>query len=231
VLTTGTPVRVLIADDHELVRLGLRAVLEDAGFEVVGEADDGREAVEKAVALQPDVLLLDLRMPEMDGLEACRHVRARAPLVRIVVLTSFAEDEDVFGAITAGAASYIMKDIGPEALVSTIRAVAGGQSVFDSHMADRVRNRRGGSSEGDNGILSPREMEVLRLMARGLTNRQIATTLWISEATVKSHVSHVLAKLGQSDRTQAIVFAMRSGLVPPPLKGPTTPGDEEQSKG
>lgn len=223
-LTGEPPIRVLIADDHELVRLGLRAVLEDAGFEVVGEADDGCVAVEKAVALKPDVLLLDLRMPGMDGLEACRHVRVKAPDVRIVVLTSFAEDEDIFGAITAGAASYIMKDIAPEVLVGTLRGVAQGQTVFDTGVAQRVLDRRRGAVGTEGDILSPRETEVLGLMARGLTNRQIAASLWISEATVKSHVSHVLAKLGQSDRTQAIVFAMRSGLVPPPLGGSPSSG-------
>jgi DNA-binding NarL/FixJ family response regulator len=220
-MLTGEPaVRVLIADDHELVRLGLRAVLEDAGFEVVGEVDNGRAAVDMSVALRPEVLLLDLRMPEMDGLEVCRHVRAKAPDVRIVVLTSFAEDEDLFGAITAGAASYIMKDIAPEVLVGTLRGVAKGQTIF----AQRVLDRRRGAVGTEADVLSPREMEVLGLMARGLTNRQIAAHLWISEATVKSHVSHVLAKLGQSDRTQAIVFAMRSGLVPPPLGGPASSG-------
>jgi DNA-binding NarL/FixJ family response regulator len=222
VLKPDAPVRVLIADDHELVRLGLRAVLEDAGFEVVGEADDGRSAVEQALALQPDVLLLDLRMPGMDGLEACRHVRVQAPSVRVVVLTSFAEDEDVFGAITAGATSYIMKDIAPDALVGTLRSVAQGEAVFDTGVAQRVLDRRNGSTGSESDILSPREMEVLGLMARGLTNRSIAAQLWISEATVKSHVSHILAKLGQSDRTQAIVFAMRSGLVPPPNGGPSS---------
>jgi DNA-binding NarL/FixJ family response regulator len=215
---------VLIADDHELVRLGLRAVLEDAGFEVVGEVDNGRAAVDMSVALRPEVLLLDLRMPEMDGLEVCRHVRAKAPDVRIVVLTSFAEDEDLFGAITAGAASYIMKDIAPEVLVGTLRGVAKGQTIFDTGVAQRVLDRRRGAVGTEADVLSPREMEVLGLMARGLTNRQIAAHLWISEATVKSHVSHVLAKLGQSDRTQAIVFAMRSGLVPPPLGGPASSG-------
>lgn len=217
-LTEGAPVRVLIADDHELVRLGLRAVLEEAGFEVVGEASDGERAVERAATLLPDVLLLDLRMPGMDGLEACRHVRARCPSVRVVVLTSFAEDEDVIGAVSAGAAGYVMKDIAPDELARTLLTVAEGGTAFDDEVAARFAARRRGA-RGDGEILSPRELEILRLMARGLANRQIAKELWISEATVKSHVSHILAKLGQSDRTQAVVFAMRCGLVPQPLGG------------
>lgn len=212
-LTGGAPIRVLIADDHELVRLGLRAVLEEAGMEVVGEASDGRSAVERALDLRPDILLLDLRMPEVDGREVCRRVVAAAPSVRVVVLTSFAEDDDVFGALSAGASSYVMKDIAPEALLGVLRGVAAGQTVLDTGIAKRVLDRPKG---GEAQILSPRENEVLGLMAEGLVNRQIAARLWISEATVKSHVSHILAKLGQPDRTQAIVRAMRLGLVPPP---------------
>jgi DNA-binding NarL/FixJ family response regulator len=216
-LSTRPATRVLIADDHELVRLGLRGVLEEAGMEVVGEACDGQVAVERALALQPDVLLLDLRMPVLDGLEVCRRVHAEAPGVRIIVLTSFAEDEDIFGAISAGAAGYVMKDIAPELLVGTVRGVADGQTVLDPVIAQRVIDRGNGRTTTDAEALSPRETDVLALMAEGLTNRQIATRLWISEATVKSHVSHILAKFGSADRTQAIVFAMRAGLVRPPL--------------
>jgi DNA-binding NarL/FixJ family response regulator len=217
-LSDSVPIRVLIADDHELVRLGLRAVLEEAGIEVVGEASDGRVAVERALELHPDILLLDLRMPEMNGCEVCRRVVAADPSVRVVVLTSFAEDDDVFGAMSAGASSYVMKDIVPDALLGVLRDVAAGRTVMDAAIAKRVLDRPKGV---ENEILSPREMEVLGLMAEGLANRRIAAHLWISEATVKSHVSHILAKLGQSDRTQAIVCAMRLGLVPPPSNGPT----------
>jgi NarL family two-component system response regulator LiaR len=212
-LTGDGRIRVLIADDHELVRLGLRAVLEEGGIEVVGEASDGASAVDAALALLPDILLLDLRMPVMDGREVCRRVVAAAPAVRVVVLTSFADDDDVFGALSAGASSYVMKDITPDALLGVLRDVAAGRHVLDDGIAKRVLDR---PQVAEAEVLSPREREVLGLMAEGLANRQIAARLWISEATVKSHVSHILAKLGQSDRTQAIVHAMRRGLVPPP---------------
>jgi DNA-binding NarL/FixJ family response regulator len=216
-LNGGRATTIVIADDHELVRLGLRGVLEEAGLSVVGEACDGGAAVERAIELRPDVLLLDLRMPVLDGVEVCRRVRAEAPGVRIVVLTSFAEDEDIFSAISAGAAGYVMKDIAPDVLVGTIRGVADGQTVLDPVISQRVIDRGADRVAPVPELLSPREMDVLGLMAEGLTNRQIATRLWISEATVKSHVSHILAKLGRTDRTQAIVFAMRAGLVRPPI--------------
>jgi DNA-binding NarL/FixJ family response regulator len=226
-LNQGPPTTVVVADDHELVRRGLRGVLEEAGLRVVGEAADGQAAVERAIELRPDVLLLDLRMPVLDGVEVCRRVHAEAPGVRIVVLTSFAEDEDIFGAISAGAAGYVMKDIAPDVLVGTIRGVAEGQTVLDPVIAQRVIDRGNGRVAVTPDLLSPREMGVLGLMAEGLTNRQIATRLWISEATVKSHVSHILAKLGRTDRTQAIVFAMRAGLVRSPSDDGANPRREE----
>ena len=216
-LTDGQAMRVMLADDHELVRMALRAVLEEAGIDVVGEASGGVEAVEMAESLRPDVLVLDMRMPDMNGVEVCRHLSGSAPDVRIVVLSSFADDDDVFGALSAGAASYMMKDVAPDALVAAIRGVASGQTVLDSGVAQRVLD--GGVHAviaPDTGSLSPREREVLELMALGLTNKQIAARLWISDPTVKTHVSHILSKLGQGDRTQAIVHAMSRGLVSAP---------------
>jgi DNA-binding NarL/FixJ family response regulator len=212
--------RVLLADDHELVRVALRAVLEEAGIEVIGEAGGGLEAIALCQALRPEVLVLDMRMPDLNGVEVCKRMVELAPEIRIVVLSSFADDEDVFGALSAGAASYIMKDVAPDALVAAIRGVASGQTVLDSAVAQRVFD--GGARPVqplEAGTLSPREREVLDLMAQGLTNRQIAARLWISDPTVKTHVSHILAKLGQPDRTQAIVHAMSKGLVAIPPRG------------
>lgn len=222
-LNVPANIRVLIADDHEFVRLGLRSVLEEAGIDVVDECGDGAEAVQKATRLKPDIVLLDLRMPEMGGVEACGLIHAAVPEIKIVVLTSFSEDDDVFGAVSAGAVAYIMKDISPDNLVRTIKGVAAGQTVLDSAIAQRVLDGPRSPVGASAALLSPREHEVLQLMAQGLTNRQIASRLWISEPTVKTHVSHILAKLEQPDRTQAIVHAMRHGLVSPPKKGGETP--------
>jgi len=216
-------IRVMIADDHEFVRLGLRSVLEEAGLDVIGECKDGVEAVQNATRLKPDVLLLDLRMPEMGGVEACKLIHASAPDIRIVVLTSFSDDDEVFGALSAGAVAYLMKDISPDALVRTVKGVAAGQTVLDAAIAQRVLDGPRPATTADLELLSPREHEVLQLMAQGLTNRQIAARLWISEPTVKTHVSHILAKLEQPDRTQAIVHAMRHGLVAPPGKSTEPP--------
>lgn len=207
-------ITVLIADDHELVRFALRAMIEAGeGMEVVGEASDTESAILECVKLSPDVLLLDMRMPGKGGVEVCRRVRDEAPDTRVLVLTSFEEDDEVFGVLAAGASGYLLKDTRPERIMNAIRAVVEGQSVFDSAIASRVIVGRPPSQMDVEDPLSERESEVLALMARGMTNRAIGHSLWIGEATVKTHVSHILRKLNQSDRTQAVLAAVRAGLV------------------
>jgi len=212
------PIRLFIADDHELVRYALRTLLEnEPGIEVVGESPDGEGAVAAVRQQQIDVVLLDLRMPGIGGVEACRRIKECSPDVHVLVLTSFGDDDEVFGVLAVGAGGYILKDTRPELVVQAIRAVAVGQAVFDSKIAARVI---AGKTESDRepdaellDRLSDRELEVLRLMARGMSNKQIGQALWIGETTVKTHVSHILRKLGQSDRTQAVLTAVQAGLV------------------
>ncbi len=208
-------IKVFIADDHELVRYALRNLLEgEPYFEVVGEASDCSTIVDGVMEAEPDVLLLDMRMPGGGGVEVCQHVMTKRPETRVLVLTSFDEDDEVFGVLAAGAAGYILKDTRPDAVVQAVRAVADGQSVFDSSVATRVI-----AGQGDNGdrsgfeTLSQREDDVLKLMARGLSNKEIGRALWIGETTVKTHVSHILRKLRASDRTQAVLNAVKVGLV------------------
>jgi DNA-binding NarL/FixJ family response regulator len=222
----GTAIRVMLADDHELVRRGLRAVLEEAGLDVVGDADGGEAALAMARELVPDILLLDMRMPDLDGIEVCRLLTKELPQVKVVILSSFSDDDDVFGALDAGASSYIMKDVSPDGLVGAVRAVAKGQTVLDGVVAQRVlEGTRPTATEPASSLLSAREREVLELMSLGLTNRQIAGKLWISGPTVKTHVSHILEKLGQPDRTQAILHAMALGLVAAPALGASAADD------
>ncbi|MDP2400649.1 MAG: response regulator transcription factor [Actinomycetota bacterium] len=212
------PIRVFIADDHELVRYAMRTLLEgEADIEVVGEAANGREVIEQVSAANVDVLLLDLRMPEIEGIEACRAVKEQCPDTKVLVLTSFDDDEDVFGVLAVGASGYILKDTRPDRVVEAVRAVAEGQAVFDAKVAARVISGHG-TSEPDAGEvlrerLSAREMEVLRLMGKGFSNKEIARALWIGETTVKTHVSHILRKLEAADRTQAVLAAVKTGLL------------------
>lgn len=208
-------VTVLVVDDHELVRAGLRALLEGVdALEVVGEAATGLEAVEQSGLLDPDLVLLDMRLPDIGGAEVCRRVLSVRPETKVLILTSFDGDEEISAALLAGASGYVMKDIPPSELVQTILGVVGGHTVLDPGVARRVFEGQLGraAAEGDDAI-SPREHEVLELMARGMRNREIARELWISEPTVKTHVSHIIRKLGQSDRTQAILTAVRRGIV------------------
>jgi DNA-binding NarL/FixJ family response regulator len=220
------PIRVAISDDHPVVRQGLRSFLEAQGFEVVGEAADGDEAVRLVERAQPDVLLTDVDMPGVDGIEAIRRLRAAGSSVGILVLTSFSGAEQVIPAIQAGADGYMLKDAGPAALDGAIRAVHRGEPLLAPEAAavvmakvadapDPAAHAGAGSVHPDLERLTAREREVLAGLGRGLSNRQLAAELYVSEKTVKTHVSNVLAKLRLGDRTQAALFAVRVGLVDP----------------
>jgi len=209
-------IRVLIADDHAVVRQGLRAFLElQEGIEVVGEAADGQEAVEAAASLRPDVIVLDLVMPRLDGVAALRILRERVPAARAIVLTSFLDDDKLLPALRAGAAGYLLKNARPEELTRAVRAAHAGETLIDPVVAARlVETLSADGGEEPLDRLTPREREVLILVGRGFPNKLIARELGLAEKTVKTHVSHVLAKLGVTDRTQAAVLAVRAGLVP-----------------
>ncbi|MDQ6817901.1 MAG: response regulator transcription factor [Actinomycetota bacterium] len=207
----------MIVDDHAVVREGLRAFLglqED--LEIVGEAADGSAALERADEVRPDVILMDLVMPRLDGIGAMRELRARLPETRVIVLTSFLEDERLLPAIEAGAAGYLLKDAEPSELARAIRSAHAGDAVIDPTVAARLvraLSERTGRHADQSGALTRRELEVLALIARGRSNKRIALELGISEKTVKAHVGQVLAKLGVTDRTQAALLAVRQGLV------------------
>lgn len=209
-------IRVLIADDHLIVRKGIRALLAtEPGFAVVGEAGNGAEAVEAVGRLAPDVVLMDVMMPEMDGIEAIRRIQAGPHPARILVLTSFVADEKVFPAIKAGALGYLLKDSSPEDLTRAIRQVARGESSLHPAIARKVLQElarpaeRPASGEG----LTDREVAVLQRIARGMSNQEIARELVISEATVRTHVSSILSKLHLASRTQAALYALREGIA------------------
>jgi len=209
-------IRVLVADDHAIVRKGIRALLAtEPDIEVVGEAENGREAVTEVERLRPDVILMDLVMPEMDGIEAIRRITARQPEARILVLTSFAADDKVFPAIKAGALGYLLKDSGPEELVQAIHQVSRGESSLHPTIARKLLQELSHPSEQPPtpDPLTEREVEVLRLVARGQSNQDIADQLVISEATVRTHVSNILSKLHLASRTQAALYALREGLA------------------
>ena len=212
-------IRVLIADDHAVVRQGLRTFLDlQADIDVVGEAAGGEEAVAVAAEHAPDVILLDLVMPRLDGIGALRRLREVAPGARVIVLTSFGEDERLFTALRAGASGYLLKDVEPAELVRSIRTVHGGGAPLSPAVAARMVEEfasGAGAGRAPADDLTPRELEVLCLIARGQSNKRIALELGVAEKTVKTHVSHVLAKLGLSDRTQAALYAVREGLVGP----------------
>lgn len=207
-------IKVFVADDHELVRYALRTMLEsEADIQVVGEGSDSETTLAGCAQTHPDVLVLDLRMPGVGGVEVCRKVREDCPETSVLVLTSFDEDEELFGVLSAGACGYLLKDTRPERIVHAIRAVADGQAVFDSSVANRIITGRPQGNDDLDEPLSDREMEVLQLMAKGFSNKEIGRALWIGETTVKTHVSHILRKLGQADRTQAVLAAVKAGMV------------------
>jgi NarL family two-component system response regulator LiaR len=213
----GEPISILIVDDHAVVRRGVRAYLEtQPDLVVVAEAAAGEEAVRLASELVPDVVLMDLAMPGIDGVEATRRIRRISPRTQVVVLTSYHEDSHIFPAVKAGALSYLLKDMDPEDLAMAIRAAAQGHAVIHPRVAARlIAELRGAREENPNPFteLTDREMDVLRLIAEGLSNAEIAERLVISEKTVKGYVSNILSKLHLGDRTQAAVYAWREGVV------------------
>lgn len=209
-------IRVLLVDDHAIVRKGIAALLAtESDFEVVGEASDGAEAVAKAQALRPDVVLMDLVMPKIDGIEATRQITSQVDGVRVLVLTSFVADDKVFPAIKAGALGYLLKDSGPLELLQSIRQVYRGLPSLDPSVASKVLFELAHPSklQPTTDPLTGRELEVLRLVAQGCSNREIAEKLVIAELTVSTHVSNVLGKLHLASRTQAALFALREGLA------------------
>jgi NarL family two-component system response regulator LiaR len=211
-----TPIRVLIVDDHTIVRKGIRALLvEIADIEVVGEAGDGKEAVTKAQELVPDVILMDLVMPKMDGIAAITQIQSLQPDIRIIALTSFATDDKIFPAIKAGALGYILKDSDPEDLIRAIRKVYRGEPSLHPSIAHKVLDELKRPAKGPltPEPLTERELEVLSLVAIGLSNQEIADRLMIEGVTVRTHVSHVLAKLHLANRVQATLYALRKGIA------------------
>lgn len=206
---TKESIRVLIVEDHNVVRQGLMALINLAeGIQVVGEAADGVEAIAQFRKLQPDVTLVDLRLPKLSGVEIIQRVRSESPQARFVVLTTYDGDEDIYRALKSGAKAYLLKGMTSEELITTIREVAAGKSHIPASIAERLAERMGTED------LTPREADVLEQIVQGRSNKEIATELDISEATVKTHINSLLSKLGVTDRTQAATAAIRRGLVP-----------------
>ncbi|WP_437583702.1 response regulator [Paramicrobacterium sp. CJ85] len=207
-------IRVLVADDHPIVRSGIVGLLDAADdIEVVGEAATGREAVDRARALRPDLVVMDLRMPELDGTEATAAIVEELPSTRILILTTYESDDHILGAIEAGAAGYLLKAAPSEEIVAGVRAVIGGETVLAPSIAATLVKRMRRTENTTSVSLSPRELDVLRLVAAGRSNPQIARELFIGEATVKTHLLHAYEKLGVSDRTQATLRALDLGLI------------------
>ena len=215
------PIRVLIADDQTLVRSGLRLVLEGRdGIEVAGEASNGEEAIHAVRRVRPDIVLMDVRMPVMDGIEATRQIVADGADCRVIILTTFDLDEYVYGAMAAGASGFLLKDVTGDQLAASIKLVSAGEALLAPTITRRLIERyaRPLGAEGALSALTAREVDVLKRLARGLSNAELATDMRLSEATIKTHVARVLAKLGVRDRVQAVIVAYESGLVGFPRK-------------
>jgi DNA-binding NarL/FixJ family response regulator len=219
---TKPRVRVLIVDDDDLMRAGLRGVLtSDDAIELVGEANDGREAAYRVRLLNPDVVLMDVRMPDLDGISATRELTASYPEVKVVILTTFEQDDYIFGALSAGASGFLLKRTRAEELIAAIHTIAAGDSLLSPSVTSRVVERMAGQPQPDAARdarleeLTPRETQVLELVARGRSNAEISADLVIEESTVKTHVKRILAKLDARDRVQAVIFAYESGLTRP----------------
>jgi DNA-binding NarL/FixJ family response regulator len=222
--------RVVVADDQTLVRSGFRLILNAAGIQVVAEAADGKEAVATVLKHRPDVVLMDIRMPEMDGLEATRHILAAVKPdedIRIIILTTFDLDKYVYAALAAGASGFLLKDVSPEHLVAAVQLVRTGDALLAPSITRRLVERFSPRRPVDHDLsaLTPRELEVLGLIARGLSNAELADALTLSEATVKTHVARILTKLQLRDRVQAVVLAYESGLVTPAAASCTDTAD------
>jgi DNA-binding NarL/FixJ family response regulator len=207
--------KLMIVDDHEVVRMGLRAALEiEDDFTVVAEASDGQQAIDRARVQKPDIILMDVRMDGMDGIEACREIRSEFPEIKVLMLTSFAEEETVVAALLAGAAGYVLKNVARSRLLESLRSVARGESLLDSAVTRNVLDKlMTGKPKKDEDNLTDREREVLALIAEGATNKEIAAKLVVSENTARNHVSHILSKLGFSRRSEAAAYAVRKGLT------------------
>jgi DNA-binding NarL/FixJ family response regulator len=229
---TGAATRVVIADDQELVRTGFTMILTAAGVEVVGQAANGEDAMAATRRLRPDVVLMDIRMPGLDGLEATRRILAEAPTTtageptRVLILTTFDLDQYVYAALTAGASGFLLKDVSPDHLVHAVRLVRAGDALLAPTITRRLVERfaradpDGGALHRDLATLTPREREVLAVLASGLSNTELAAALHLSEATVKTHITRILAKLQLRDRVQAVVVAYETGLVTPGARRP-----------
>ena len=212
--------RVLIADDDHLMRAGLAELLTaDSEIEIVGQASTGREAVEQARRLSPDVVLMDIRMPDLDGIGATRELSRVAPAAKVLILTTFEQDDYVFGALRAGASGFLLKRTRPEELIAAVHTIAAGDSLLSPSVTRLVIDRMAQqptpelAAQGKVDQLTPREREVLQLIARGLSNREIATALVVEESTIRTHVKHILMKLDLRDRVQAVIFAYETGLT------------------